>query len=364
MNQGFPIPVLQHIEPFLDDASCSALARVNKTHMFLCYARAKRLFGWGKRKFPRYLVDKFIFPKDTFLQMQLSKQLLMNEGDPKMHSKSSVAQFVEICKANENNIDAILESAFTVAVPLNITYDFYKSKIAFLPPKRILEDVSKLSKLEVTTHRMWLALNILLENSVAKCSLAALLNRPSVYKRHVEHVGDRLFFTEAMSGIVDEFSNTDIIIDEAWRMEKEDLQEELRRICEGHDSGPFFFFEHPDLALEWRDQLPLKLCFRTLMDSPNFIDRCTKFKRLLRLRDEEIMKLFTEEDECSPIYYDFEDCVTSGFCSLEELTKFINFPITRQAAIDRCFQLLKYYWIEGKENKYNKMLEFLKHNRK
>lgn len=363
MNQGFPIPVLQHIEPFLDDASCSALARVNRTHMFLCYARAKRLFGWGQSNFPRFLVDRFIFPKDAFLQMQLAKLLLMNEGDPNMYPEFSVVQFVETCKANENDIDAILESALTVAVPLKITYDFYKSKIAFVPPPSILEQLSNMVK--VTTKRAWLALNILLENSVAKCSLAALLNRPIVYKRHVEYVGDRLFFDEAMAGLVDEFSNTDIVMYEAWRMEKEDLQEELRYMCERQESGSFFFFEHPDLALEWTDELPLELCLQLLIDSPNFVHRCTKFVDRLRWNksEQEILELFTK-DEGSSIYYDFEDCVKEGMCSLDELAQLIKFPLTRQSAIDRSFELLKYYWTRGKEKKYNEVLSFLKQNKK
>jgi hypothetical protein len=65
-NNDFPITVLRVLEKYLSDEDLTSFSQCCRKHMALCYARAERLFRWGRKQYCLEVVERFIFPSTQF----------------------------------------------------------------------------------------------------------------------------------------------------------------------------------------------------------------------------------------------------------------------------------------------------------
>ncbi len=362
-NNGFPLPALLVMEAYLSDTDLSMLARCCRTHMVLCYARAKRSFKWGKNPSIFYMYN-YNFPADQFLQMQLAKALLVSTGEPDV-----MTRHIDGIKNIASMSFDELTTSLSCAIPLKLSFARYMEKVCFVDAKVITTDPEVSKNRQVQTPRELFAIYILCKHPIAKCSFAVQTNNIDIYNVWRPRIHETQSFCKlALSVCTSRDHDTSIIHREIFlgvkhnKREVEDAVSDLSEETVTNSKRNFQFYEHPlvcAMLLEVGLTDPKRWFDELLFNDNNNAGplRCMSLMHHLKMSEEKVLEIFISE-EFSFIYENVDENRKTNlkshyhnfasWCDVRHITLLLEFPVTRLVTLKRLEAYAQINWFRKK----------------
>lgn len=372
---GFDIPTLVRMEPYLTDEDISVLARCCRRHMILCYLRAVRLFEWGKKVCCLRFETRFLYPTDQFLQLQCAKMMVFSRSEPDM-TPSTVLEN----KPQPNNVDEFM-SAFSVLIPMTMSFDTYMRSVCFVDGKEIANNAKRRS-MDIKSYRELLAYHICVGDDLAKCSFASQTNKFALYNRLRSSLSRGVHFLfEALSSCTSQHSDVRIFINEIDIVIKSENENIFDCLCTHRETtrvGNFRFYEHPIVARhiygfigvgdEFGGMGEISRWFYELLDEPDGIWRCERLRIQIGFTERQVVNCFESLEFCFiSEEIDFEDhdaidkLIREGNISLEpeEIKRLLSYNVTRHAAKAKLRGYIAYLLQKGNMELFNELKKLL-----
>jgi hypothetical protein len=332
--EGFPLSVLQHLEPFLSDETLSSLARVCRGHLALCYLRAASVFRWNRPKlFGFRFCNTQHFSRDAFLNIQLTKIYWMTPV-PKEDLQSWYEIVSTLFKIPPDNVQDEL-----IACPFSCR--FYMDNIAFESARNI----AKTSRPFAGAMQDVVALNTLTCSNLAVKWHAIHNSNYKLYCASQQNRTDRFSFELAFDALSE--ANEDskrIFIAEARNADEDDVHEIL-----------FAYETTMNTACAMTMPEFLEIHGHSVKDVLVHLVECVSVPlsyaaecvALMKLSNDEVVDIFTREDLSNILSADaFEDdddfvnyVVAETYGLTKKCERMLNFEPTESATHDAILRL-------------------------